>query len=472
MLYKRCESEVIWVSEKVVHVPLAGQLLYASGSAAFTMLERLILLYMPFYYLPPVELGLTGLIYNRTYLGLFSVLGAALLLGRIFDGVADPVFASLSDNNRSRLGRRKIFLLVSSLPFAVTTVLIFSPPVLDGVAAVNGWWLGLVMALFYIFFTAYINPYLALLPELGHSNVLRINLSTMIAFFGLAGMVMVTVAFPLLTSYLQGEGFGMREAYRYGVIVFALFSVTLLIAATFGFKEKIHCLPVKDGRTGTWQSLRHTFGIRPFRIFLCGEMFLQFAMNLVTLGFIYYAVVLFRKDEKFIIVLAALTIGTALLFFPVVNLAAKKVGKKKVITTGVLCLSFSGLLIFILSFGTGSFFYYFSLAMFALAGFPLAVLTILVNPTIADLARADFYKTGERREAMFFGARAIPLKLTIALAGVVFAFLLSAYGKDVADSLGVQLSALVVSAAAYCSYKCFSLYPEKEVLAALADEKY
>jgi GPH family glycoside/pentoside/hexuronide:cation symporter len=165
-----------------------------------------------------------------------------------------------------------------------------------------------------------------------------------------------------------------------------------------------------------------------------------------------------------------LTIGAALLSFPLVNLAAKRVGKKKVITTGVLCLSFSGLAIFILSFLTGSIFYYLSLAMFALAGFPLAVLTILINPTIADLARADFYLTGQRREAMFFGARAIPLKLTIALAGVVFAFLLSAYGKDVAESLGVQLSALVVSVAAFCSYKCFSLYPEKEVLEALTDE--
>ncbi len=459
------------VSEKVLTLSLAGQLLYASGSAAFTMLERLILLYMPFYYLPPEELGLTDLIYNRTYLGLFSVLGAALLIGRVFDGIADPVFASLSDNSRSRLGRRKLFLLISSLPFALSAVLVFFPPDLDGEAAVNGWWLGLIMALFYIFFTAYINPYLALLPELGHNNALRINLSTMIAFFGLAGMVMVTVAFPLLTAYLQDEGLGLRAAYRFGVIVFALFSVILLFAATFGFNERIHCLPAEKGRIGTWQSLRHTFTIRPFRIFLCGEMFLQFAMNLVTLGFIYYAVVLFRQEERYIIVLAALTIGAALLCFPLVNLAAKKVGKKKVITTGVLCLSFSGLAIFILSFLTGSIFYYLSLAMFALAGFPLAVLTILVNPTIADLARADFYKTGERREAMFFGARAIPLKLTIALAGVVFAFLLSAYGKDVAESLGVQLSALVFSVAAFCSYICFNLYPEQEVLAALAEEE-
>jgi glycoside/pentoside/hexuronide:cation symporter, GPH family len=200
-------------------------------------------------------------------------------------------------------------------------------------------------------------------------------------------------------------------------------------------------------------------------------MFLQFAMNLVTMSLIYYAVVLFRQDERFITVLAGLTIGGALFCFPLVNIAAKKKGKKKVITTGVLSLSFSGMVIFLLSFfSPDGIYFYMSLAMFVLAGFPLAVLTILINPTIADLARADYYKTGQRREAMFFGARAIPLKLTIALAGVVFAFLISTFGRDIAQSLGVQLSALVVAIAALGSYFCFRKYPEKQVLAQLHGE--
>ncbi len=200
-------------------------------------------------------------------------------------------------------------------------------------------------------------------------------------------------------------------------------------------------------------------------------MFLQFAMNLVTLGLIYYAVVLFQRDERFMTVLAGLTIGGALLFFPLVNLLARKKGKKKVILGGVFCLAISGLAIFLLSFNITGIYFYISLAMFVAAGFPLAVLTILINPTIADMARADFRKTGQRREAMFFGARAIPLKLTIALAGVVFSYLLSAFGRDIGGPLGIQLSALVVAAAAVGSFLLFRLYPEKQVLASLGDEE-
>ncbi len=456
---------------KPISLPPAGQLIYASGSAGFTMLERMILLYMPFYYLPPAELNRQNLIPDTTYFGFITVLGAALLIGRIFDGFADPFIASLSDNNRSLLGRRKFFLLLGGMPLALCTLMVFYPPEQAGLSFFNGPWLGLFMALFYLSFTAYVNPYLALLPELGHNNALRINLSTMIAFFGLFGMVLIAILFPLMADNIQTSGVEFRAAYRQVIVIFTGISAVLLYGATLGFKESIHCIPARAPKMSAWHSLRSTFAVRPFRIFLCGELFLQFAMNLVTLGLIYYAVVIFQREERFMTVLAGLTIGGALFFFPLVNLIAKKVGKKKVITTGVLGLALSGLTIFLCSFNMQGLYFYISMAMFVLAGFPLAVLTILINPTIADLARADYYKTGQRREAMFFGARAIPLKLTIALAGVVFAYLLSAFGKDIANSLGIQLSALVVALSAACSFVFFSLYPEQEVLESLRDEE-
>ena len=459
------------IRKRIIELPLAGQVVYASGSAAFTMLERLILLYMPFYYLPPREYNLENLIPDRTYLGLMTVLGFALLAGRIFDGIADPVIASLSDNSRSRLGRRKLFMVLGGLPLALSALLVFYPPHMGLLSPANGFWLTLVMVVFYLSFTAYVNPFMALLPELGHNNALRINLATMIAFFGLLGMIMVAILFPLLTGNLQDAGMEMRAAYRQAALIFTALSAVILYTATLGFNEKSHCFPTEAGRIGTWKSLRQTFSIRPFRIFLGAEMFLQFAMNMVTLGMIYYAVVLFGRDERFMVILAGLVIGGALLCFPLVNLAAKRLGKKRVITTGVLTLAVSGLTIFLLSYNLTGIWFYVSLAMFVLAGFPLAVLTILINPTIADLARADYYKTGLRREAMFFGARAIPLKLTIALAGVVFAFLLSTFGKDIDGSLGVQLSALVVALAAIGSYTIFRLYPEDEVMDILQKEE-
>ena len=223
---------------KVSPLPLLNQVLYASGSFAFTLLERLIILYAVFYYLPPKELGLHNLVPERTYFGFVTVTGTALLLGRVFDALADPVVASLSDNNRSRIGRRKLFLLLSALPFALFTFLVFTPPQPGQEALVNGAWLAALMCLFYIAFTAYVNPFLALMSELGHTNSLRINLSTFMAFFGLMGMVLITIFFPQVVALFKAGGMETRLAYRLAIGGFSLLALLILYLVTFSFDEK------------------------------------------------------------------------------------------------------------------------------------------------------------------------------------------------------------------------------------------
>ena len=64
-------------------------------------------------------------------------------------------------------------------------------------------------------------------------------------------------------------------------------------------------------------------------------------------------------------------------------------------------------------------------------------------------------------------ARALPLKLVIALSGLVFGFLISTFGKDIANPLGVQLSLLVVSVVSLFGLYCFYRYPEEKVLESL-----
>ena len=441
----------------------ARQTLFALGSGAFTLLERLIIIYLPFYFLPPAEYRVHDLVPDRTFLGFITVMGAALVAGRFFDGIADPVIAALSDNNRSRVGRRKLFLLLSALPLSIFTILIFFPPHLGQESVLNGVWLGVMICLFYIAFTAYVNPYLVLISELGHSDAMRINLSTRIAFFGLLGMVAVTVLFPEIVSRLQEAGMELRASYRAVVTGFASISAVLLYSATLSFNERLHCTLPQPMHIGMWYSLKKTFAFTPFRIFIAGEMFLQFAMNIFTMGMMYYAVVIFHRGQNFLTVIAGIMIGSAFLTFPAVNLAAKRWGKKRVILLGMVTLTICSLSLFLLSFNMTGPYFYLGLGVLALVGLPLAVLTILINPTIAEMALADATRTGEPREAMFFGARAVPLKATIALAGAFFVFLISTFGKDVAEPLGVQLSFLMVSIAGLGALICFLRYPEEEV---------
>src|SRR5476651_272830 len=50
------------------------------------------------------------------YLGVRpALIGVVMILNRVFDGMSDPLFGWLSDNTRTRLGRRRPYMLVGAL---------------------------------------------------------------------------------------------------------------------------------------------------------------------------------------------------------------------------------------------------------------------------------------------------------------------------------------------------------------------
>ena len=69
------------------------------------------------------------LLYYSQVLGLDARLaGLALSIGLAFDAVTDPLVGYLSDNTRSRWGRRHPFLYASVLPLALSYFLLWHPP--------------------------------------------------------------------------------------------------------------------------------------------------------------------------------------------------------------------------------------------------------------------------------------------------------------------------------------------------------
>src|SRR5262245_44965357 len=57
-----------------------------------------------------------------------AVVGLAIALGKVWDGVNDPIIGYLSDQTRTRLGRRRPFLLAAAIPVGLTFAAIWRPP--------------------------------------------------------------------------------------------------------------------------------------------------------------------------------------------------------------------------------------------------------------------------------------------------------------------------------------------------------
>lgn len=133
------------------------------------------------------------LFYYNQVLGLSGTLaGLALAIALLFDAVTDPLAGSLSDNWKSKLGRRHPFMYASAIPLALAFLRLFSPP-----EGMGDWGLFFWLTLFAILtrgsMTLYHVPHLALGAEMSENFDERNKIVAYRQFFGTMGTAAVSV---------------------------------------------------------------------------------------------------------------------------------------------------------------------------------------------------------------------------------------------------------------------------------------
>lgn len=146
---------------------------------------------------------------------------AVMAVYAVVDAVDNPVFGHLSDRTRTRLGRRRPWLLVAVPTLVAVFVALFSAPTaLDGAALVA--WFAVFVILTEAADSLYNANYTALLPELFPGEAERSTVNAMRQAFQLAAMVVSVALAPVLTTEVLGsehgpEGF-TRTAGALGVL--------------------------------------------------------------------------------------------------------------------------------------------------------------------------------------------------------------------------------------------------------------
>lgn len=136
--------------------------------------------------------------YSTDVLGISALtMGGILLLSRIWDAASDPLIGYLSDRTRSRLGRRRPWLLASAIPLAVTYVMIWSPPESLSGSALTAWIVVSVL-LFYTAWTMLTIPHYSLGAELDDDYHRRTKLFGYRHAFGESGSMIAVIALYFL----------------------------------------------------------------------------------------------------------------------------------------------------------------------------------------------------------------------------------------------------------------------------------
>ncbi len=429
--------------------PFSQIIIYALGQLGWSLASFGAANLLVYFYLPP-ETGSGALFPGFVYQG--SVLGIALLgiinfSGRLFDGITDPIIGNWSDRSTSAFGKRKKFMAIAALPFALFSFLIFFP--LDsGVSTLNGIWLTLCILLLYLFMTLYVIPYTALIGEMGHHPDDRMRISTITSLTWALGFMIGSNAYALQAHFQKTMTATL--AFQTTIGVFAAGSLFFMLVPVFFLKESRYCRQVK-AESNALRAMRAVFQNRNFIFFAISDLMYWLALTFIQSGVGYYVTVLMGFPKEQATVFLTFSFLTSLLLYWPVNLLVKRVGKKKTVIAAFFIFSFVFGLTTIsgwLPISTNLLFYLLCL----LSGFPLAVFGIVPMAIIADILYQHEAETGEQHAGMFYAARNLTMKLGISLANLIFPSLLL-LGKSIQNPFGIQLSTLL--AMIFCLTGCF-----------------
>ena len=177
-----------------------------------------------------------------------DLVSLGILIALIFDAVSDPIVGYLSDNTRSRLGRRHPFMYAAGVPVAIAYFFLWSPPELSQ-GALFAYFVTMAI-LIRLLITFYEVPAIALVAELTDDYDERTEMMSFRYFFAWWGGLTMAVLNYLV--FLPEEKGGLEYVQgwsNYGLTASIVIFLSIYISA-IGTHRHIPILkqpPPRDG---------------------------------------------------------------------------------------------------------------------------------------------------------------------------------------------------------------------------------
>ncbi len=397
-----------------------------------------------------------GMLANQMFpaaLGVFIIvlvqdLGfAALLWGiiqfvpRIFDAITDPIMGFISDNTKSKWGRRKQYVFIGALIMGFAYVAMWQLHKGDGVLYNFIYFMGWSF-LFYLGLTIFSVPYVAMGYEISDDFHERTEIMAVAQFIGQWAWVIAPWFWVILYDpswFPEGADQGVRELSIWVAIPCTIFA---LIPAIFikskSTIERNEFLPISAQHIirsikGIFISAFEAFKIPQFRQ-IAGATFLVFNSFNVIAAYTFLIIVhyLFNSDPASAGNWPAMhgSVGaliTTFLVIPVITRMSKVLGKKKAFIVSQL-ISIIGYMLFWFLFVPGK--PYLFLIALPFHSFGIGSLFTIMMSMTADVCDLDELQSGKRREGVLGAVYWWMVKLGFGIAALLGGFILSVVGFD------------------------------------------
>lgn len=371
--------------------------------------------------------------------------GIVYFLPRVLDAITDPVMGFISDNTRSRFGRRRQYVITGAVIMGVAFTIMWQLYAENTVNYNFGYFLFWSFA-FYIGLTIFSVPYVAIGYELSDDFHERTEIMAIAQWIGQWAWVIAPWFWVIMydPEWFPTAEVATRELALWVGIIFALCAMIpgLFIPSKSTLNEDYEPLTLNNIKRSLKEIIRgfkEAFSSVPFRKLCIATFFIFNAFNTVA-GFSFFIIVwyLFGGDAGEAGIWTPLfgsagALVTTFLVIPIVARMSRKLGKKNAFMIAQT----------IALFGYASLWFLFVPGepwMFLLAlpfhSFGIGSLFVLMMSMTADVIDIDELKYGKRREGIFGAIYWYMVKFGFAIAGGLSGIILTVVGFD--GNLSVQ----------------------------------
>ena len=347
--------------------------------------------------------------------------GIVVLISEIWDAISDPLMGTVSDNTKTRFGRRRPYIFAGGCLLAVGFALIFMP--IDGENQTVKFIYCAATYLFYNTISTMINvSYSSMSAEIStvseerdSANVLRLVVST--ASAAVCTLLPSIVIDAYNTGKIDINTFYLIVGIGFGI----LFAVPVILCAIF-VEERVET--VVENKKFSIKEVIEPLGNRPFRNLVGMYLGQALCMDVFSAGVVYFAKHVTTPKGSSTVFLG-IFIAVQLLAFPLINKLIKTVDVNRIYRFG-LPLSIVALVALAI-FGSNLYVAY-ACVFFVALGFAGAQLTSwIMFPHAVDSGELV---TGKRQSGGCSAIMTFARKSSSALVIFIFSFVLELTGYN------------------------------------------
>ena len=357
---------------------------------------------------------------------------------RIFDAITDPIMGYISDNTKSKWGRRRKYVFLGGIIMGIAYIFMWQL-FKENSLQFNFWYFFLWSIVFYLGLTIFSVPYVAMGYEMSDDFHERTSIMAVAQWIGQWAWVIAPLFWIIMydPEWFPSTDVAVRQLAVWVAIPCAICAIVPAIFIKSKPTLNEDYKPLKLANIGSslkkiyYTTLIETFRIKEFRK-LCAATFLVFnAFNTVaTLTFFVIVYKLFNGDAAASGIWVSLfgcigALGTTFIVIPAVTWMSKVFGKKNafLLAQGISVVGY--IMLWFLFVPGKPWMYIIALPFFS---FGIGSLFTIMMSMTADVIDIDELNSGLRREGVFGAIYWWMVKVGFAIAGALSGVIIAIVG--------------------------------------------